>query len=99
MSDATYEIVTVGKKVTRTKIEYIDEDNGPDYLLPSNGGLNPKAKSMWVEEEEIVVVDVPKPKKRLDYVAIMKKNIKGMRKIVGAGGNRTTLQDLSKHHL
>ena len=33
----------------------MEDDNSPDYLLPSNGGYNPKQKSMYVEEEEEVV--------------------------------------------
>ena len=30
----------------------MEEDNSPDFLLPSNGGYNPKQKTMFVEEEE-----------------------------------------------
>ena len=96
-SDVSDEIVSIGKKMTTRKIEYTEDDESPDYLLPSNGGYNPKQKSMWLEDEE-VVVEIEKPKK-LDYIALMKNNIKGMRRIHGDGRSRETLQDLSKNHL
>ena len=44
-----------GIKKTVKEITYMEDDNSPDYLLPSNGGYNPKQKSMYVEEEEEVV--------------------------------------------
>ena len=48
-------------KKTVKEITYMEEDNSPDYLLPSNGGYNPKQKSMYVEEEEEEVVEVASP--------------------------------------
>ena len=39
-------------KKTVKEITYMEEDFGPDFLLPSNGGYNPKRKTMYVEEEE-----------------------------------------------
>ena len=65
-------MISVGKTIKTTrKVTYIEEDNSPEYLLPSNGGYNPKAKSIFVEEEteEKKVIPKTKPKKkRLDYV-------------------------------
>ena len=29
----------------------IEEDNSPDFLLPSNGGKNPKHKGMYEDED------------------------------------------------
>lgn len=34
----------------RKEVTYMEEDNSPDYLLPSNGGYNPKKKSVYVDE-------------------------------------------------
>ena len=37
------------KKKTYTEIKYMEKDDGPEYLMPSNGGYNPKQKSMFME--------------------------------------------------
>ena len=41
-----------GTKKTVKEITYMEEDNSPDYLLPSNGGYNPKQKTIFQEEIE-----------------------------------------------
>ena len=41
---------------------------------------------------------IVKPKKPIDYVAMMQRNIKQMRRIHGDGRQRETLQELSKNH-
>eukprot|EP00353_Schmidingerella_taraikaensis_P000264 CAMPEP_0185598072 /NCGR_PEP_ID=MMETSP0434-20130131/81772_1 /TAXON_ID=626734 ORGANISM="Favella taraikaensis, Strain Fe Narragansett Bay" /NCGR_SAMPLE_ID=MMETSP0434 /ASSEMBLY_ACC=CAM_ASM_000379 /LENGTH=134 /DNA_ID=CAMNT_0028226969 /DNA_START=1367 /DNA_END=1768 /DNA_ORIENTATION=- len=90
ISDGSDEIVSIGKKITTRKVEFTEEDPSPDYLLPSNGGYNPKQKTMFLEEEEEEDVVKEQPKKvvmkkqrPLDYVSMMQKNIKQMRKIKG----------------
>ena len=104
MSQDSEEIIAVGKTVKTTrKFTYMEEDESPEYLLPSNGGYNPKAKSIFTEEihveEEKKVIKKPK-KKQLDYVQMMKGNIRQMRHIHGEGGRqRETLQNVSKNHL
>lgn len=41
------------KRVKNTyEIKYTIEDSSPDILMPSNGGYNPKQKSMFVEEDD-----------------------------------------------
>ena len=64
-SESSDEIVRVGKKVTR-RFTVVEDDDSPEYLLPSNGGYNPKQKSMYVDDDE-VMIELAKPKK-LDYV-------------------------------
>ena len=50
-------------------------------------------------DDDEVMIELAKPKK-LDYVALMKQNIKGMRKIHGDDSRqRETLQELSKNHM
>lgn len=47
------------------------EDNSPDYLLPSNGGYNPKPKTVFVEEtvtKSKVVRKVESPGGQITYV-------------------------------
>ena len=44
-------MVETKTKKRHTKTTVI-EDNSPDYLLPSNGGYNPKVKSIYIDEEE-----------------------------------------------
>ena len=53
-------------KKTVKEITYMEEDNSPDFLLPSNGGYNPKQKTMFVEEEESPdeIYQQSSPKKR-----------------------------------
>ena len=44
-----------GGKITQTKeITYWEDDDNPDYLLPSNGGYNPKQKTIFEEESRIL---------------------------------------------
>lgn len=84
MSD---EIVSYGKRVITKSYEVVEEDLSPEYLLPSNGGYNPKTKSMFIEAE-IEPKKEPKivrPKKPIDYVAMMQRNIKQMKRIHGEG--------------
>ena len=42
--------ISMTENVTRKEITYVEEDNSPDYLLPSNGGYNPKKKTEFIEE-------------------------------------------------
>ena len=39
--------------IRRREVTYLEEDNSPDYLLPSNGGYNPKHKSIFVEDVHV----------------------------------------------
>jgi hypothetical protein len=41
--------------IRRREVTYLEEDNSPDYLLPSNGGYNPKQKSIFVEDVHVNV--------------------------------------------
>ena len=98
--DMSDEIVSVGKRVVTRSYEVVEEDLSPEYLLPSNGGYNPKTKSMFIEAEIEPKTEprIVKPKKPIDYVAMMQRNIKQMRRIHGDGRQRETLQELSKNH-
>lgn len=40
-------------KRTRHERSYMEEDFGPDYLMPANGGLNPKRKKIYEENVEV----------------------------------------------
>lgn len=46
-----------GKLITKRRIDYTEDDWGPDFLLASNGGYNPKEKTIYAEEETTVVDD------------------------------------------
>ena len=39
-------------KLTEKEIKTFEDDDGPKYLLPSNGGYNPKQRSIFVQEQE-----------------------------------------------
>ena len=43
------------KKTTMKEIKIMMQDNSPDYLLPSNGGYNPKEKSIFVENDSYIL--------------------------------------------
>ena len=34
---------------------YWEDDDHPDYLLPSNGGYNPKKKTLYDESREVSI--------------------------------------------
>ena len=88
----------------------MEEDNSPDFLLPSNGGYNPKQKTMFVEEEESPdgiyqqqispnKQIIKKPKSFASYAKMLQKNIGQMRLIKDGGMDRHCLKNLSKNHL
>lgn len=99
-----------GKIITKRRIDYTEDDWGPDFLLASNGGYNPKQKTIYAEEETTVVNDdngveetyktETQPMSTLDYAQMLKNNINSMRitRAGGTGRNRVCLKQLSKNH-
>ena len=47
-----------GKILTKRRLDYTEDDWGPEYLLASNGGYNPKQKTIYQEEETSFVDEV-----------------------------------------
>ena len=45
----------VENKGFRRAVHYTEEDNSPDYLLPSNGGYYPKQRTDFMEETQDAV--------------------------------------------